>query len=63
MKSDYNGNLLPQEEEGITSAEWIQKERIPEILKNAYENIKVIVEAVADLSFTSSIHTHTHTHI
>ena len=46
MKSDYNGNLLPQEEEGITSAEWIQKERIPEILKNAYENIKVIVADV-----------------
>ena len=46
MKSDYNGNLSPQEEEGITSAEWIPKERIPEILENAYENIKVIVADV-----------------
>ena len=46
MKSDYQGELFPQEEEGIISAEWINKKRIPEIFKNAYENIKKIVNVV-----------------
>jgi 8-oxo-dGTP pyrophosphatase MutT (NUDIX family) len=46
MKSDYQGELFPQEEEGIISAEWITKKRIPEIFKNAYENIKEIVNEV-----------------
>ena len=46
MKSDYQGELFPQEEEGIISAEWINKKRIPEIFKNAYENIKEIVNEV-----------------
>ena len=46
MKSDYKGELFPQEEEGIISAEWINKKRIPEIFKNAYENIKEIVNEV-----------------
>ena len=46
MKSDYQGELFPQEEEGIISAEWINKKRIPEIFKNAYENIKKIVNEV-----------------
>ena len=46
MKSDYQGELFPQEEEGIISAEWINKKRIPEILKKAYENIKEIVNEV-----------------
>ena len=46
MKSDYQGELFPQEEEGITSVEWINKKRIPEILKKAYENIKEIVSKV-----------------
>ncbi len=46
MKSDYQGELFPQEEEGITSVEWINKKRIPEIFKNSYENIKEIVNEV-----------------
>ena len=46
MKSDYQGELFHQEEEGIISAEWINKKRIPEILKKAYENIKEIVSKV-----------------
>ena len=46
MKSNYQGELFPQEEEGIISAEWINKKRIPEIFKNAYENIKEIVNEV-----------------
>ena len=46
MKSGYKGDLSPQKEEGIISAEWISKKRIPEILENAYENIKEIVAEV-----------------
>ena len=46
MKSNYKGDLSPQKEEGIISAEWISKKRIPEILENAYENIKGIVAEV-----------------
>ena len=46
MKSGYKGDLSPQKEEGIISAEWISKKRIPEILENAYENIKGIVAEV-----------------
>ena len=46
MKSDYQGELFRQEEAGIISAEWINKKRIPEILKKAYENIKEIVSKV-----------------
>ena len=46
MKSDYQGELFPQEEEGIISAEWINKKRIPEIFKNSYENIKEIFNEV-----------------
>ena len=46
MKSDYQGELFPQEEEGITSVEWINKKRIREIFKNAHENIKEIVNEV-----------------
>ena len=37
---------MPQEEEGITSVEWISKKRISKILENAYENIKGIVSEV-----------------
>ncbi|HJN78866.1 MAG TPA: NUDIX domain-containing protein [Flavobacteriaceae bacterium] len=46
MKSQYTGSLTPQQEEGITSVEWISKKRIPEVLENAYENIKGIVAKV-----------------
>ena len=46
MRSDYKGELMPQEEEGITSVEWISKKRISKILENAYENIKGIVSEV-----------------
>ena len=46
MRSDYKGQLMPQEEEGITSVEWISKKRISKILENAYENIKGIVSEV-----------------
>jgi hypothetical protein len=33
-------------EENIQKAEWKTKEEIPEILENAYENIKIVIDKV-----------------
>src|SRR5690606_27951320 len=43
---NYEGNekLIPQTEEGIGIAEWKPKSEIPEILKNTYENIKIVLD-------------------
>ena len=46
MKTKYQGVLIPQIEENIQKAVWKTKEEIPELLENAYENIKTVVEAV-----------------
>ena len=43
MKTSYMGKTVPQTEEGIKKTEWIPKEKIDEILDNAFENIRVIV--------------------
>lgn len=45
-RMDYGGNqkLIPQNEEGITIAEWKTKEEIPEILTNTYENIRLVMD-------------------
>jgi hypothetical protein len=46
MKTTYEGALVPQTEENIQKAEWKTAIEIPELLDNAYENIKTVVEAV-----------------
>ena len=46
MKTKYQGVLIPQIDENIQKAVWKTKEEIPELLENAYENIKTVVEAV-----------------
>ena len=46
MKTKYEGALVPQTEENIQKAEWKTAIEIPELLDNAYENIKTVVEAV-----------------
>ena len=46
MKTTYEGALVPQTEENIQNAEWKTAIEIPELLDNAYENIKTVVEAV-----------------
>ncbi len=46
MKTTYEGALVPQTEETIQKAEWKTAIEIPELLDNAYENIKTVVEAV-----------------
>ena len=46
MKSLSNSNLTPQIEENITRAEWKIKEEVPQLLKKAYKNIKLIFDFI-----------------
>ena len=46
MTTSYNGVLEPQLDEGIVKAEWKTKEEIPDLMKNAYHNIKILLEEV-----------------
>jgi 8-oxo-dGTP pyrophosphatase MutT (NUDIX family) len=45
MKTDFDGVLFPQADEGIEKAEWLNPEQIKEALKNSYQNIKLLFEA------------------
>ena len=42
MKTDYAGELIPQEQEGITKVEWRNFEKSQKALKKSYENIKLL---------------------
>ena len=46
MESNYLGPLAPQIEENIQMAVWKKHTEIPELMKNAYENIKIILKAL-----------------
>lgn len=46
MSYDGNQELIPQTEEGIGIAEWKSKEDLPEILKNTYENIRIVLNKI-----------------
>ena len=46
MTTSFEGKLTPQVEEGINQAVWKSKEAIPELMKNAYENIKILVKEI-----------------
>jgi len=43
MKTSFNGNLYPQENEGITKVEWLNKTEANKALENSYANIKILV--------------------
>ena len=43
MSTKYLGETIPQTEEGIKKIEWVSKEKIDEILNDAFENIRIIV--------------------
>ena len=45
MKSNYQGVLTPQIEEGITIAKFKNKEATKKALKNTYANIHLVFEA------------------
>ena len=44
----YEGDeeLIPQEEEGIGIVEWKNKDELPKMMENTYENIKIVLEKV-----------------
>ena len=42
MKSDFDGELTPQTEEGITLVKWLSEKEVSEALKNTWENIKLL---------------------
>ena len=43
MSTSYMGKTEPQTEEGIDKIEWVSKEKIDEILNDAFGNIRIIV--------------------
>jgi hypothetical protein len=47
MFTSYEGRLMPQLEEGISQAVWKTKDQVPKLMKNAYENIKILIEDLA----------------
>jgi 8-oxo-dGTP pyrophosphatase MutT (NUDIX family) len=44
MQTDFKGTPIGQIEEGIEKAVWIHPNEISEVLKNSYENIKLLFE-------------------
>ncbi len=44
MQSDFEGQTMPQANEGIDKAVWLSPEQVKEALKNSYENIKLLFE-------------------
>jgi ADP-ribose pyrophosphatase YjhB (NUDIX family) len=45
MESDFQKNLKPQLEEGITKVEFKNTKEVEEAVKNTYANIKLVLEA------------------
>ncbi|MDI9258203.1 NUDIX hydrolase [Flavobacterium sedimenticola] len=44
MRTNFEGALHPQANEGIEKVAWLNPEQIKEALKNSYENIKLLFE-------------------
>ena len=44
MSTDYEGELLPQEKEGITKVQWLNADQMKIALANSYANIKLLVD-------------------
>ena len=44
METDFEGTPMPQANEGIEKAVWLNKEQVKEAMKNSYENIKLLFE-------------------
>ncbi|MGO1751526.1 MAG: NUDIX hydrolase [Psychroflexus sp.] len=42
MTTDYAGDLIPQEDEGITKVKWKNKKKAKKALKKSYENIRLL---------------------
>ncbi len=44
MKTNFNGNVQGQLDEGIEKVAWLKPSEIPAVLENSYENIKLLFE-------------------
>ena len=48
MNTTYDGNLVPQEEEGITKVEWLTDSQISDkVMKNIYDSIKELLSSTS----------------
>ena len=43
MKTSYTGSLNPENDEGITKADWLCSEQIEKAMENSYANIKQLI--------------------
>ena len=43
MKTDFDGELFPQEDEGITNVKWLDDKATVKALENSYANIKILI--------------------
>ncbi|MDC1505391.1 NUDIX domain-containing protein [Winogradskyella sp.] len=43
MKTDFDGELFPQEDEGITNVMWLDDKATVKALENSYANIKILI--------------------
>jgi 8-oxo-dGTP pyrophosphatase MutT (NUDIX family) len=46
MTSDYEGELIPQAEEGIEKVEWLNKTELQKVHENTYLSIKEVLRAL-----------------
>ena len=46
MNTDFNGELMPQIEEGITKVSWVEKDHIAEKIRNSYGNISDVLNRI-----------------
>ena len=46
MRTDFDGELVPQIEEGITKVSWVEKGKISEKLKKSYGNISDVLKTL-----------------
>lgn len=44
MRTNFDGVLVGQEDEGIEKVAWVKPSEVKELLKNSYENIKLLFE-------------------
>ena len=51
MTSDYQKELIPQTEEGITQVAFKNEEETKEVFKNTYKNIKIVYDTYKERSF------------
>ncbi len=49
MESDFDGDLLPQEEEGIDRAKWCKEEKIDKKLRDSFPTIKSVIRSYLDM--------------